>query len=265
MNLAFFLDIDETLLYHGQGPSQLLLDVVAEAQACGHRFFVNTARAFSNIDPSFFPIDKFDGLCSGCGTYISYKGEVIHNHTLPRELILHAVDVMLTSQPELKLTLEGEEAIYYNGLDRKWKSKRNLFYTSADNLRENYPNMLIQKFASYDYTLVTSETAKKLSNEFDFCFHPHYTEIVPKGYSKGTAVKRVEELLNIPHESTVAIGDSHNDIPMLEYCTRSVAMGNAEEGVKEKCTLVTENVENDGAAKAIGRLCGIDISRFATV
>ena len=67
----------------------------------------------------------------------------------------------------------------------------------------------------------------------------------------------MEKLLQIPHESTVAVGDSENDLPMMEYCAISVAMGNSTDKIKQKCTMVTDSVDEDGAAKAIAKICGI--------
>ena len=64
-------------------------------------------------------------------------------------------------------------------------------------------------------------------------------------------------MLNVPHESTVAMGDSENDLPMMEYCAISVAMANATDKVREFCTEVTDHVDGDGAAKAIAKICGI--------
>ena len=38
-----------------------------------------------------------------------------------------------------------------------------------------------------------------------------FYEIVPKGYSKATAIRYITDYLKIPMEDTVAIGDSNND------------------------------------------------------
>ena len=41
---------------------------------------------------------------------------------------------------------------------------------------------------------------------------------------------------------------------MLEYCNISVAMGNAEDNVKEKATFVTEHIAKDGIYHAFEKL-----------
>ena len=50
---------------------------------------------------------------------------------------------------------------------------------------------------------------------------------------------------------TIAMGDGENDIPMLNICGLSVAMGNAMENVKKNVDYITDTNKNDGVAKAI--------------
>ena len=54
-----------------------------------------------------------------------------------------------------------------------------------------------------------------------------FYEIVPRGCSKATGISHMAELLHIPMEDTVAIGDSNNDYSMLEIAGTGIAMGNA--------------------------------------
>ena len=82
----------------------------------------------------------------------------------------------------------------------------------------------------------------------------NYIEGVPIGYGKGHAIKLAEETLNLDHSLSVAIGDSLNDVSMLEYAALAVAVGNAPDNVKEKADLVVETSENDGVADAICKL-----------
>ena len=49
----------------------------------------------------------------------------------------------------------------------------------------------------------------------------------------------------------MAIGDSDNDLPMLQAAGQSVAMGNATDEIKSACTFVTANCADDGFADAV--------------
>lgn len=52
----------------------------------------------------------------------------------------------------------------------------------------------------------------------------------------------------------MAIGDSTNDLPMLETAGVSVAMGNGDPRIFDRVSFVTAPVEQDGIAKALERL-----------
>jgi len=65
--------------------------------------------------------------------------------------------------------------------------------------------------------------------------------------SKGNALCILCKKLKISMENVLAIGDNENDISMLQSVGVSVAMGNAEEDVKQVAKYVTGNNEDDGA------------------
>ena len=66
--------------------------------------------------------------------------------------------------------------------------------------------------------------------------------------SKGNAVKKLLEMLNIRKEEAVAIGDYINDLSMFEQVGYKVAVGNAVERVKEKADEITLPADEDGVA-----------------
>lgn len=54
------------------------------------------------------------------------------------------------------------------------------------------------------------------------------------GANKGRALSMMSRYYDIPLDRTIAIGDSYNDIPMFRIAELPIAMGNAEDGVKDK-------------------------------
>ena len=55
-------------------------------------------------------------------------------------------------------------------------------------------------------------------------------------------------------EETIAIGDAASDITFLELAGAGIAMGNADNKVKERANYVTDHVDQAGVAKALQRL-----------
>ncbi|WP_077617610.1 Cof-type HAD-IIB family hydrolase [Bacillus sinesaloumensis] len=76
-------------------------------------------------------------------------------------------------------------------------------------------------------------------------------EISTKGISKEYGIRKVCSLLNIELESVMAIGDSFNDLKLINSVGLGVAMENAADDVKNVADKITSSNEEDGVAKAI--------------
>jgi Cof subfamily protein (haloacid dehalogenase superfamily) len=83
------------------------------------------------------------------------------------------------------------------------------------------------------------------------CSEINALDILPKDTSKGKALRKLAEKLNVNLNEVCVLGDYINDISMMEQAGFSVAMGNAHELVKQVATVVTDTNSNDGIAKAI--------------
>lgn len=87
--------------------------------------------------------------------------------------------------------------------------------------------------------------AKGKCNSFFSC--KEYLEYCPVNTDKGTGAQYLVKLLNIPHTSTVAIGDEQNDIPMIQSAHIGIAMKNGIDDIKKTADYVTENDNNHDA------------------
>ena len=76
-------------------------------------------------------------------------------------------------------------------------------------------------------------------------------EICPKGVSKGTAVAFLAEYYNIPIESVIAVGDSLNDLPMLEAAGLGLAVKNAETALKNTVEVYPYTNDENAVARII--------------
>ena len=83
---------------------------------------------------------------------------------------------------------------------------------------------------------------------YDSGFALHVTD---KRINKGSSLRRLCEKNGINMENVMAIGDSENDEDFLKEAGVKIAVGNADESLKEISTYVCENNFGDGVAEAI--------------
>lgn len=79
----------------------------------------------------------------------------------------------------------------------------------------------------------------------------NWLDIAPDGVSKASALEAVRQRLGLEPEVTFAAGDGSNDLEMIGWAHRAVAMGQAVEELKEIATEVTGTIEEDGLAQAL--------------
>ena len=90
----------------------------------------------------------------------------------------------------------------------------------------------------------------------DVTYYVGYTawlDLAPRGVSKASGLDKVLDRLDVGVEDVLAIGDGRNDLEMLSWAGRGVAMGNAPAEVQDAADDVTETLDADGVALEIGR------------
>jgi HAD superfamily hydrolase (TIGR01484 family) len=80
-----------------------------------------------------------------------------------------------------------------------------------------------------------------------------WLDLAPVGVSKASGLAYVAEQLGVAAADVLAIGDGRNDLEMLEWAGRGVAMGQAVQEVQDAADAVTATVAEDGAAVELAR------------
>lgn len=75
-----------------------------------------------------------------------------------------------------------------------------------------------------------------------------FVEISASGVSKAWGLERLRAHLEIPRERTLAFGDAHNDIEMLAWAGRAIAMSGAPAELLAVADEVAPCVDEDGVA-----------------
>jgi hydroxymethylpyrimidine pyrophosphatase-like HAD family hydrolase len=81
-----------------------------------------------------------------------------------------------------------------------------------------------------------------------------WLDVAAHGVTKASALEQVRRRLGVDPSHTVALGDGRNDMEMLDWAARGVAMGQAPDEVAALCHEVTSSVYDDGAARILRSL-----------
>jgi phosphatase yidA len=79
---------------------------------------------------------------------------------------------------------------------------------------------------------------------------PIFLEIANKNINKGKTLRKLGELTGIKMEEMIAVGDSYNDIPLLEVVGMPVAVANANDEIKAMSKFESTS-NNDDALKTV--------------
>jgi phosphoglycolate phosphatase (TIGR01487 family) len=74
-----------------------------------------------------------------------------------------------------------------------------------------------------------------------------------EGISKGLALRKLAADMGIPIEAFLAVGDSENDLEMLEAAGIGIAVANARDGVKAAADYIAEKGDGDGFVEGVTR------------
>lgn len=254
---ALFFDIDGTIWNGRNEIPESTIAAIRQARKNGHLAFLNTGRCLSFIqNPDLLAIG-FDGVVSGCGTMIQYRGETIFYRKIEERLVEHTVNTV--RRFGFRPILEGREYLYLDeaefgddpyGLKLKTEMGDHLLSIAGE-----WGRWEISKLACAMDGGDRQGCFEALAEYYTYMVHGDtVVEMVPKGYDKGTGIGQVCRLLDMPLSQTIAFGDSANDLAMLRTAGVGVCMGNGAQVAKEAADYVTASMEEDGIWKACHHL-----------
>lgn len=247
---AFFLDIDNTLVYNGE-ISPRSRAAIAAARAKGHLVLINTARSLSNIQPVVTAL-ALDGIVSSLGSNVTLGGKTLFADRIPTEEWAAILDRW--NEKGLNIMLEGDDLLASNNVE-KWPELP-LVRTGAE-YRAKYGDRVVAK--AYIPHVLAPDVRAELEERYVFFQHDHYAEIAPKGRSKAAGMLAAAEHFGIDRAHLVAMGDSLNDMDMLRAAGIAVAMGNAVDEVKDICTMITCHAGDGGVGEGICRVLHMEL------
>ena len=261
------LDIDGTLLRWVEGAGatyeqipETTYDAVHRAYDAGARIVLASGRSIHGMtriaDLLDLPRDGDDRLwivASNGAVVVRYPPlEVVHEETFDAR---PAVEAILAEHPNVLIAVE-ERGVGYrvNQHFPDGELSGDMIPTEVDDLVSGPVSRVIVRDPD-----ATAEDFVALADRLGLHSINYvvgwtaWLDLSPVGVTKASGLARVCDELGLEFTDVLAIGDGRNDIEMLRWAGRGVAMGQAIDVVKDAADAVTADVQDDGVAQELGR------------
>lgn len=250
---AIFFDIDGTLLsHHSQSvpeSTKLALKILKEK---GIYTFIATGRHISEIKDLPLENLEFEGYITLNGQYCYNRDGVIYALPIHQQDIQQVLN-LIEEKPFPCIFVEDEK-MYINYHNQAVEKVQNAISTPLPDLGDLKRGLThpIYQVIPYDVTVAQE---KAILKQMPHCQHTRWhdlaIDIIPREGGKQNGILEVLKQYHIKIEETMAFGDGHNDIDMLECVHIGIAMGNANDEVKSHSDDVTDDIDHDGIYNAL--------------
>ena len=254
---AIFFDIDGTLvsLNTHQLPATTI-SVLEKAQARGIKIFIATGRPYVIINNLNRIRHLIDGFITCNGAYCFVGKQTVSLNPIPPEQL--KIIIRIADKMHLAYTLSSTQGMAVGNFTKKTSEFFfELLHLDGEKMTQSLEQVLKQPALEIT-VFMTLEEEKYILSQVPDCntcrWHPVFADITARGSDKGNALASIAAFEHIDLSETVAFGDGGNDIPMIRRAGTGIAMGNAEQEVKDSADYVTTSVDNDGIMSAFKHL-----------
>lgn len=261
-NTVLITDLDGTLLPQSKVLNEKDLNAIKYFRQNGGAFTIATGRIIQAAD-QFFESLKPDApviLNNGGLIYNVDKKKIIYEQCADNAAYDYTVALM-EKFPEIGVEINLSDGIFVVRMT-EWerlhlsmthlpyaeKSLEEISKTGWCKVLYSIGDGRVKELSEYAASMGWDKTSFVISGDFLF-------ECLPKGCTKGSALKKLSELEKWDTFTVVAAGDYNNDIEMLEFADIAIAPQNAQDIVKKSADYVTKATCEEGAiAEAIDYL-----------
>lgn len=254
IDTLLFTDLDGTLLTHSKRISDNNISAINRLREHGGDVTVATgrsvesARRYVNKACVNLPVIVYNGVM-----IYDYQSEKILWNDMLTSKAAEYVRIIKENFPNVGIEVLRNDKIYVVVTNRHVKEHietEMLEYVMCELSKTPKDWFKVLMALDEEDIPALAEFIDKQNFEDVYCVQTsrNYFEMLPKGSSKGNAMKILCGILNKDIKNTAAIGDYNNDLEMIECANTGAAMENAPDSVKSVADIVCPDCERDGFA-----------------
>ncbi len=260
-------DLDGTLLNSDHVISERDKETLKNLSREGVKIVIATGRTDLQIAQFLYELDISDPVIACNGGLISnpVTKEIIHRsllnpsdvETIVNALLEEGRDFLLYSPEYVYHAPDSRRIQFFLNYNKTARPEFKVPILPLSELPSVNPYSEILKVLIHDDPALIPEVERRFNKDNTLTIvssGKNLIDIMPANTTKGLAVKMLTEYLNIPISEVVAFGDSPNDESMLRAAGFSVAMGNADQSIKDICDFVTKTNDDYGITFALNHI-----------
>lgn len=254
------IDLDETLLDRDHHISPYNKEMIRRAKDLGVHIIITTGRMYCSALPYYQELSLDTPMINYNGAIIvNSKGDFIYHTSIEPSLAYPIVSTI--KKYHCHINLYVEDTLYAERRGRELETyeeisgiKGQVIEDLTPLLQRSTTKIVIISFHDSILQSLHEELASSFKESISLTpTRESFLEVMPGGVSKGVALKRVVEDLEIYPEEVMAIGDGENDITMIEYAGLGVTVENGHDALKKKAEVIAPSNEKDGVGHSIAK------------
>lgn len=259
------LDMDGTLLNSQLAVSPGNRDAIHRAADAGRQIVISTGRCLAEICDTLKVLPEIRYLVceNGCCVYDCAREAAIHVDPISAPEVLEILEEAKREKTVVQVFSNNQS--YFVEKDDGWleacgvANYRQLFHACSTFDEHFFDDFAEKPFQVEKINLYFESVEARDRVKERLSGHPlsvsdslgYMIELISDVADKGRGLRMLCEHLNIPVEETIAVGDSMNDISILQTAGFSAAMGNACHDAKAAADFITDDCDHDGVARVI--------------
>lgn len=261
------IDIDGTLVSKGNSIEADVVNAVREESYRDVTTVLTTARPYEATHAIYKALDLSSPMAclNGALIYAEFGGELLQEWAVPREAALAMVRSARSVGGELDFYVRCGGRYSSTSLENptvqhfiRLSGNRPEVIADPEKLIDAYPAIHKLGVVVRDpQARARIEALLREQHGEDIRLgggDEHFIGVVHRNANKQFALQYIAQHLGVPQDRTVAIGDSDDDLGMIEWAGWGVAMGSAPVHVRQRADFVVRSAEEKGVAQAIEEL-----------